>query len=68
MNKKNPLQFRLGTRQVVRGLEKGLEGMRVGGEREITIPPELGYGKNGSGNVIPPNATLVFSVQLLGVG
>jgi peptidylprolyl isomerase/FKBP-type peptidyl-prolyl cis-trans isomerase FkpA len=53
---------------VIQGLEKGVEGMRVGGEREITIPPELGYGKKGSGNVVPPNSTLVFSVQLVGLG
>lgn len=67
MNKKSPLEFRQGTGQVVRGLEKGLEGMRVGGEREITIPPALAYGEKGSGP-IPPNSTLVFSVQLLSVG
>ena len=67
-NKLNPLVFRQGTAQVVRGLEKGMEGMRVGGEREITIPPELGYGEKGSGDVIPPNSTLVFSVQLVAMG
>jgi FKBP-type peptidyl-prolyl cis-trans isomerase len=63
-----PLVFRAGTGQVVKGLERGIEGMRAGGEREITIPPELGYGAKGSGSVIPPNATLVFEVQLLSVG
>lgn len=67
-NRNHPLIFRLGTGEVIQGLEKGVEGMRVGGEREITIPPELGYGKKGSGNVVPPNSTLVFSVQLVGLG
>ena len=67
-NRNKPLTFRLGTGEVIRGLEKGLEGMKVGGEREITIPPELGYGKKGSSNVVPPNSTLVFSVQLVGLG
>ena len=67
-SKANPLVFRQGTAQVVRGLEKGMDGMKVGGEREITIPPELGYGEKGSGAVIPPNSTLIFSVQLLSMG
>jgi FKBP-type peptidyl-prolyl cis-trans isomerase len=67
-SRNNPLIFRLGTGEVIKGLEKGVEGMKVGGEREITIPPELGYGKKGSGNVVPPNSTLVFSVQLVGLG
>ena len=66
-NKASPLVFRQGTGQVVKGLDKGMEGMRVGGSREITIPPELGYGKKGSGPV-PPNATLQFSVEVLKVG
>jgi FKBP-type peptidyl-prolyl cis-trans isomerase len=67
-SKTNPLVFRQGTAQVVRGLELGMEGMKVGGEREITIPPELGYGAKGSGAVIPPNATLIFSVQFVAMG
>jgi FKBP-type peptidyl-prolyl cis-trans isomerase len=67
-NRNNPFTFRQGTGEVIKGLEKGLEGMKVGGEREITIPPEQGYGKAGSGNVVPPNSTLVFSVQLVGLG
>ena len=67
-NRKSPLTFRQGTGQVVRGLEKGVEGMRVGGMRQITIPPDLAYGKKGSGNVIPPNSTLVFSVEVVSVG
>ena len=65
---KKPLEFRQGTGQVVKGLEQGLNGMRVGGEREITIPPALGYGAKGSGLVIPPNATLTFAVTLQSVG
>jgi len=67
-NRNAPLTFRQGTGEVIRGLEKGIEGMKVGGEREITIPPEQGYGKKGSGKVVPPNSTLVFSVQLVGLG
>jgi FKBP-type peptidyl-prolyl cis-trans isomerase len=67
-NKKNPLVFRLGTGEVIKGLERGIEGMRVGGERTITIPPEMGYGKKGMGNAIPGNATLNFEVQLVAVG
>jgi len=67
-NKGNPLTFRPGTGAVIRGLEKGIEGMKVGGERIITIPPALGYGKKGQGHTIPSNSTLVFTVQLLDVG
>lgn len=64
---RQPLTFRLGEGEVIRGLEKGLVGMRVGGKRKITIPPELGYGKRGSPKSIPPNATLVFEVELIRV-
>jgi peptidylprolyl isomerase len=63
-----PLQFRHGTGQVVRGLDEGMVGMRVGGERVLVIPPHLGYGDKGSGNRIPPNATLIFTVALQSVG
>lgn len=66
-SKSNPLTFRVGTGEVIKGLDRGLAGMKVGGERVITIPPELAYGKKGSGN-IPGNATLCFSVKLLSVG
>ncbi|KAL3776630.1 hypothetical protein ACHAW5_000887 [Stephanodiscus triporus] len=67
-SKQHPLVFRQGTGEVIRGLERGLEGMKVGGERIITIPSKLGYGSKGSGEEIPPDADLVFEVKLLKVG
>jgi FKBP-type peptidyl-prolyl cis-trans isomerase len=62
-----PLTLRLGAGDVIKGLDEGLVGMKVGGKRRLTVPPELGFGKEGGGERIPPDATLIYEVELLAV-
>ena len=64
-DRKKPFSFPIGAGRVIKGWDEGVVGMKIGGKRKLTIPPELGYGARGAGQVIPPNATLTFEVELL---
>lgn len=66
-DRNDPFPFKLGAGRVIQGWDEGVQGMKIGGVRKLTIPASLGYGASGAGNVIPPNATLVFEVELLAI-
>jgi len=67
LDRNKPFRFKVGNGDVIAGWDKGIPGMKVGGKRKLTIPSDMGYGSQGAGGVIPPNATLVFDVELIAV-
>ncbi|HTQ09999.1 MAG TPA: FKBP-type peptidyl-prolyl cis-trans isomerase [Fimbriimonadaceae bacterium] len=68
LDRNQTFSFKLGSGQVIKGFDMGVLGMKVGGKRKLTIPPDFGYGARGAGGVIPPNQTLVFEIELVGIG
>lgn len=66
-SRNQPFSFRVGSGQVIKGFDMGVLGLKKGGKRKITIPPDLGYGARGAGKVIPPNATLIFEIEIVDI-